>query len=96
MTLGGKLSILVALVWGASPLLIFLLSESLDYRVLRRLFEFVFMTFCFPAALFSGILHTGPASTGEYVAFFLLMVPNCFLIGYTLSAFWALVSGDGP
>ena len=47
-----------------------------------------------PLAWLSGMFsHTDRGSTSELIAYLLLMIPNCFLIGYSLSGAISLVGG---
>ena len=103
VTLGGKLSIAAALVWGTSFVGLFFLPYPFLFEIPSLICEFLFIVVSFPLAMFSGVISTGMAPMLDWVAYFFLMVPNCFLIGYILSGIWVtvvglwkVVSGDGP
>jgi hypothetical protein len=84
--LGGWLSITTALIW-AGTFLLPLTGIAALYGVSWCLM----VGLSFPLGLLSGALSTsGPMSTPTAIAYALLMIPNCFIVGYTLSGLWRL------
>jgi hypothetical protein len=103
ITLGGRISMAVAILWGMAFAGLLYLPYPFLSEIPADICSFLFVLLSTPLGFFSGVISTGIPSVGQWVAYFLLMIPNCFLIGYTLSAIWiclsglwALVSGDGP
>ena len=86
LTLGAKLSILIALIVSGTWFLIFFAGDAMGGNLPDYL-GLMLVILSFPIAQLSGMFsHTGTARQSELWWYLILMVPNCFLIGYSLSA----------
>ena len=92
LTLGGKLTVIVAVVWAFSTASARYAPYHEHLPGLNLASWFVSVVLSMPIAHFSGaVWGTGFPSTKEWILYFLLMIPNCFILGYALAGLWRAI-----
>jgi hypothetical protein len=95
LTLGGKISVTLAALWGASVAVTYFGSELLGHSV-SQLFGLILLCLSFPLG-WLGISLVHPHREGGLgPAYFFLMVPNFFLRGYTMAGLCLLFRKKKP
>lgn len=94
MSLGGKITIILAILWGVP--LSMLLVLDVNWRMVPDWIETagygLFIALAFPFALLgTGIGKMGQPATAEIVRYFIFMIPNLFFLGYSLAGLWHLI-----
>lgn len=95
LTLGGKISVTLAALWGALVAVTYFGSELLGHSV-SQLFGLKQLCLSFPLGwLGISIIHPhGEGGIG--LKYFFLMVPNFFLVGYTMAGLCLLLRKKEP
>ncbi|BCX47532.1 hypothetical protein HAHE_14400 [Haloferula helveola] len=100
MTLGGRLSIGLALIWAAAWSVFLVDGLPVPCAELCRL---ALLTLSFPVALLK-FNSMGLYSLSDFLFYCALLVPNIFLLGYGLAGIWRFllwfnggpIAGDDP
>lgn len=87
-TLGGKLSIIVAVIWALSTASAMYAPYKEHLLILSSASCFVSVVLSMPIAYFSGALWGSFPSTKQWIFYLFLMIPNCFILGYALAGLW--------
>lgn len=93
-TLGGKLSMAVALIIAGCMGSMVLVGEGA--RDLQEFLEVVFLCFTWPLLRLHELFYpvqTDRTGIGHVILFLLLLIPYCFLVGYSIAGLVRLLRG---